>query len=165
MDWCVNQNDGWPFGSQPSSGSPAAMGRAVVSNDEHATGGTIRFLAHDLSDQTLRTQRYRSCVRSCRTAWHDARPRPQGKPTRRHARIRARHRPGDAEPAATSGVCAAEPECWSSRQCTERNHAAPVLHLSTGAGRDRGRGRLCGQTVGRAGRSRCDGAKAVTRPG
>ena len=53
MDWCVNQNDVWPRGSQPSSGSPAAMGRTVVGDEEYPTGGAIRLLVHDLGNQAL----------------------------------------------------------------------------------------------------------------
>jgi hypothetical protein len=53
MDRRVDQDDVWPFGSQSSGSSLAAVGGAVVCDKEHATGGTIRFLAHDLSDQVL----------------------------------------------------------------------------------------------------------------
>ena len=136
MDWCVNQNDVWPRGSQPSSGSPAAMGRTVVGDEEHTSRGAVRLLAHDLSDKALERS---DAVRAFAS--------------------------GDVEQAVTSGVCAAEPECWSSRQCTERNRATPVLHLSNGAGKARGRRQPCGRTADRAGISRCGDATAATRPG
>ena len=53
MDRCVDQNDVWPFGSQSGSGSPAAMGRTVVGDEEHTSSGAVRLLAHDLSDKAL----------------------------------------------------------------------------------------------------------------
>ena len=53
MDRRVDQDDVWPFGSQSSSGSLAAVRGAVVCDKEHTTRGTIRFLTHDLRDQAF----------------------------------------------------------------------------------------------------------------
>ena len=54
MDRRVDQDEIWPFGSQSSRGPLAAMGRAVVCDEEHAIRRTIRFLAHELGDKTLK---------------------------------------------------------------------------------------------------------------
>src|SRR5208337_4019653 len=53
MDWRMNQYNIGPFVSQASGGLLASMGGAVVCDEKHATGRTIRFPAHDLSDEAL----------------------------------------------------------------------------------------------------------------
>src|SRR5271166_4700784 len=73
--------------------------------------------------------RCRSCARSGRTAWLDARPTRQDRPVRRHARTRAQRRLAALAPGAANDVCAAWPGCWSSHRCRGHNRAAPVLHL------------------------------------
>lgn len=50
----MNQDDIWPFGRKPVSGPPATMGRAVTEDQEHWARGTVRLLAHDLSDKAFR---------------------------------------------------------------------------------------------------------------
>lgn len=53
VDRRMNQNRIVPFGSDAISGPLAAVGGAIVGDDEHTVGGTIRLLAHDLRDKAL----------------------------------------------------------------------------------------------------------------
>lgn len=52
MDRSVDQHEVWPSGSRSIRGSLAAMGGAVVRDEEHAVRGAIRFFPHYLSDKT-----------------------------------------------------------------------------------------------------------------
>ena len=54
MDRCMNQNNIGSFGFEPVSSPPATMGRAIIGDQEHTVSGTIRLLAHDLSDKAFK---------------------------------------------------------------------------------------------------------------
>jgi len=53
MDRRVDQNEIGPFCTEANSGPAAAMGGAIVCNEENAMRRAIRFPRHDLSDQAL----------------------------------------------------------------------------------------------------------------
>ena len=53
MDWRMNQYNIGPVVSQASGGLLASMGGAVVCDEKHPMRRTIRFPAHDLSDEAL----------------------------------------------------------------------------------------------------------------
>jgi hypothetical protein len=50
----MNQNGIRPFGSEAVSRPRPTVGGAIVGDNEHTARGTIRLLAHDLRDQTLK---------------------------------------------------------------------------------------------------------------
>lgn len=59
MDWSMNDNRVGPFFFKPLSACLAAMRGPVIENPEDSVGAAIRFLRHDLVDETLK--RFNAC--------------------------------------------------------------------------------------------------------
>ena len=53
MNRRMDQNDVGPSGAKAVGSAPTAMAGTIVGNQEHATRRTIRFLAHDLTDEAV----------------------------------------------------------------------------------------------------------------
>jgi len=49
----MDQDDGRPFGLQPTDRALTAMGRAVINDPEHPAGLAVGLLAHDLIDEAV----------------------------------------------------------------------------------------------------------------